>query len=185
MTAVYPSCAYRTTFFQTLSTDPHVVSTSVQPWSASRAMSPTVTPKAGRITTSFGAEGLPRFGRLAQEPDAGGAQAIVDVRVVDDLAGQIDVLIGESPAGLIGVVDRAIDAVAEPELAGEVHGQASGAVLEVVGADLLDDAAVVGGGQFSGHRLLHVEALAEDEGLGVGVVAKRATAAVPGPARAA
>jgi hypothetical protein len=52
MMAVNPSCAYRTTFFQTFSTDPHVVSTSVHPWLTSRAMSPTVTPNAGRMTTS-------------------------------------------------------------------------------------------------------------------------------------
>ena len=55
----------------------------------------------------------------------------------------------------------------------------------VVGADLLDDTAVVGGSQLSGHRLLHVEALAEDEGLGSGRRGQRPTAAVPDPAPAA
>ena len=133
-----------------------------------RAMSPTVTPKAGRITTSFGPRRLPRFGRLAQESDAGGPQPIVDVGVVDDLAGQVDVLFGKSPPRLVGVVDCAVDAVAEPELAGEVHREPSDLMLEVVRPDLLDDTAVVGRGQFSGHRLFHVEALAEDEGLGLG-----------------
>ena len=50
----------------------------------------------------------------------GGAQLIVDVRVVDDLAGQEDVAAGEAAARLVGVVDGAVDAVAEPELAREV-----------------------------------------------------------------
>ena len=66
------------------------------------------------------------LGRIAEEADAGGAQPIVDVRVVDDLAGQEDVLIREAPARLIGVVDGAIDAVAEAELAREVDGEAAG-----------------------------------------------------------
>ena len=145
-------------------------------------MSPTVTPKAGRITTSFGPSVSHGSARLAQKTDASVPQSIVDVRVVDNLAGQVDVLIRESPAGLIGVVDRAIDPVAEAELAREVHGEASDPVLEIVRPHVLDDAAVVGGRQFSGHRLLHVEALAEDEGLGVVRRGQRAIAAVPDPA---
>ena len=80
----------------------------------------------------FRSERFPRFGRLAQEPDAGGAQPIVDVGIVDDLAGQVDVLLGKSPPRLIGVVDGAVDAVAESEFAGEVHGQTPDTVLEVV-----------------------------------------------------
>ena len=87
------------------------------------------------------------------------------MRVVDDLAGQEDVAIGEAAPRLVGVVDRAIHAVAEAELAGEVHRQAAGLVPEVVGADLFDDRAVVGRGQLAGDGLLHVEALAEDQGL--------------------
>ena len=42
-----------------------------------------------------------------------------------------------------------------------------GAVAEVVGADLVDDGAVVGGGQLAGDGLFHVEALAEDQRLAV------------------
>ena len=49
-----------------------------------------------------------------------GAQLVVDVRVVDDLAGQEDAPVGEPPARLVGVVDRAIDAVAEPEFPREM-----------------------------------------------------------------
>ncbi len=74
-------------------------------------------------------------------------------------------LIGKPLARLIRVVDRAIDAVAETELAREVDGQPAGRVLEVVGADVVDDAAVVCGGQLARDGLLHVEALAEDQRL--------------------
>ena len=65
---------------------------------------------------------------------------LVDVRVVDDLAGQEDRPIGKPLARLVGVVDGAIDAVAEPELAREVDGEAAGAIGEVVGLDALDEA---------------------------------------------
>ena len=51
------------------------------------------------------------------------AQPIVDVRVVDDLAGQEDAPVGKLLARLVGVVDRAVDAVAEPELAREMDGE--------------------------------------------------------------
>ena len=51
MTAV-PSRAYLWTFFQTLSTLPQVVSTSTQPVARRWFISATVTPNAGRITTS-------------------------------------------------------------------------------------------------------------------------------------
>src|SRR5438309_1987700 len=51
--AVNPSRAYDSTRFQTLSTDPHVVSTSTHPIARSRSKSLTGTPNAGRITTSF------------------------------------------------------------------------------------------------------------------------------------
>jgi hypothetical protein len=43
---------------------------------------------------------------------------MVDVRVVDDLAGQEYAAIGKLPAGLVGVLDRPLDAIAEAELAG-------------------------------------------------------------------
>ena len=78
------------------------------------------------MTTSSGPSGRPRSPGSRQEADAGVAQPIVDVRVVDDLAGQEDVAAGEPPARLIGVVDRAIDAVAEAELAREMDGQPAG-----------------------------------------------------------
>ena len=54
------------------------------------------------------------------------AQAIVDVRVVDDFARQEHAAIGKSLARLIGVVDGAVDAVAEPELAREMDRETAG-----------------------------------------------------------
>ena len=62
-----------------------------------------------------------RFAGIAEEADALRAQLIVDVRVVDDLAGQEDGAIGKARPRLVGVVDGAIDAVAEAELAREVQ----------------------------------------------------------------
>ena len=66
---------------------------------------------------------------------------------------------------LVCVVHGAIHAVAEAELAGEMDRDASRFVREVVGADLFDDGAVVGRRKLAGDGLLHVEALAEYEGL--------------------
>ena len=51
------------------------------------------------------------------------AQPVVDVGIVDDLAGEEDLPVGELEPRLVGVVDGAVDAVAEPELAGQVHGE--------------------------------------------------------------
>jgi hypothetical protein len=80
---------------------------------------------------------------IAEEADAVGAQAIVDVRVVDDLAGEEDVAAGEARDRLVGVVDGPIDAVAEPELAGEVEREPPLVVAVIGAADLVDEAAVV------------------------------------------
>ena len=123
-------------------------------------------PNAGRMTTSSGPSSAAALGGIAEEPDAVGAQPIVDVRVVDDLAGEKDVAAGEARDRLVGVVDGAIDAVAEAELAGEVEREPPLVVAEVAGADLVDEGAVVRGGELARDGLFHVEALAEDERLG-------------------
>ena len=73
-------------------------------------------------------ERIPALSRIAEEPDVGGAQLIVDVRVVDDLAGEEDVPSREAAARLIRVIDRAVHSVAEPELAREVNREAAGGV---------------------------------------------------------
>ena len=84
---------------------------------------------------------------------------------MDDLAGEEDVAPGEARHRLVGVVDGAIDAVAEAELAGEMDGEPALLVAVVAGADLVDERAVVRGGELARDGLFHVEALAEDEGL--------------------
>src|SRR5262249_35622458 len=100
-----------------------------------------------------------------EEADAARAQPIVDVRVVDDLASEEDVPAGKARDRLVGVVDRAIDAVTEAELAREMDRQPPFLVAEAGRADLVDEPAVVRGGELARNRLFHVEALAEDQGL--------------------
>ena len=82
------------------------------------------------MTTSSGVSASIDSPGIGQEADALGAQLVVDVRVVDDLAGQVDGTIGKPLARLIRVVDGAIDAVAEAELAREMDGEAAGRVAE-------------------------------------------------------
>ena len=67
--------------------------------------------------------------------------------------------IGKALARLVGVVDGAIDAVAEAELAREMDRQPAGAVGEVVGLDALDELAVIVLGQHAGDGVLQVETL--------------------------
>ena len=91
----------------------------------SRLKSWIVTPKAGRITTSSlrsrreKSKVAPSSVRV-DELDPHLRHPLVDVRIVDDLTDEIDPLaIRELVNRLVGVVDRAVDAVAEPELLGE------------------------------------------------------------------
>ena len=109
------------------------------------------------------AEFAPAFVGVAQEADALRAQLIVDVRIVDDLPGQEDLLRRKALASLVRVVDRAIDAVAKAEFAGKVHGEPAGFKAIVLRLDVPDQLAVVTVGQNAGHFVLEVEALAEDQ----------------------
>src|SRR5206468_5800418 len=70
---------------------------------------------------------------VAQELHAHRPQLLVDVGVVDDLAGQQHAPIRKPLARLIGVVDRAIDAVTEAELARKVQREPSGSIRELFG----------------------------------------------------
>jgi hypothetical protein len=89
---------------------------------------------------------------------------------VDDLARQEDVAVGETPASLIRVVDGAIDAVTEAELACEVQRQPARLVTEIRGANAIDEAAVILGGELGGYRFLEIQAFPENElGQAVGV----------------
>ena len=95
-------------------------------------------------------------------------ESLVDVRVVNDLAGQKDVAVGEAPPCLIRIVDRPIDAVAEAELARQMDREPARAVLEIPRTNVVDDPAVVRRRELAGDGLFHVEALAENERLGGG-----------------
>ena len=110
---------------------------------------------------SVGAQALQVLFGVTQEAHPGSAQPAVDLWVVDDLAGQIDRPFREPPARLIRVVHRPVDSVTEPELASEMHAQPVLVPLVVGGPDLLDERAVVVGGQRTGHLLLQREPLAE------------------------
>ena len=106
------------------------------------------------------------LGGIAEEPDAAGAETIVHVRVVDDFTSEEHVAAGEPRDRLVGVVDGAVDAITETELAREVHDEAALLVTVIAGAHFVDQGAVVRGGQLTRDGLFHVEALAEDERLG-------------------
>jgi hypothetical protein len=82
---------------------------------------------------------------------------------VDDFAGQEDLAIGEAPPRLVGVIDGAVDAIAEAELVRQMHREAAGCVAIAVGLDRLDEAAVVVGRERAGDGVLEVEALAVND----------------------
>ena len=73
-----------------------------------------------------GIEAVDRVAEVVEETHAGRTQPAVDVRVVNDLAGQEDAPVREPMPCLIRVVDGAVDAVAEAELARQTHGQTTG-----------------------------------------------------------
>src|SRR5206468_12387331 len=83
--------------------------------------------------------------RLPQEPDAHLLDAGVDVRIVNDLADQIDGAVGKFSAGLVGVLDGAVHPVAETELAGEEERERAGPQTMLRGLETLHDAAVIVG----------------------------------------
>src|SRR5262249_3868332 len=100
---------------------------------------------------------------VAEKADPHRAQLFVDVRVVDDLACQVDRAIRKPLARLVCVVDRAVDAVTEAELAREMDSEPAGPVAEDVGLDSTDEAAVIVLRQPAGAGILEAEALPEDE----------------------
>ncbi len=101
---------------------------------------------------------------VGQEPDALRAEPIVDVGIVNNLVGEIHALVRKPLAGLVRVVDGAVDAVAEPEFPGEVDCQSAALSGEITRPHLVDDAAVVRRGELCLDGPFQVETLAEDEG---------------------
>src|SRR5262245_6131642 len=82
---------------------------------------------------------------------------------MDDFAGEDNRPIRKTLAGLIRVVDRAVDAVAEAEFAREMYGQPAGVVLVVVLLDRSNKFAVVVLGEGSRDFVFEVEAFSEDQ----------------------
>jgi hypothetical protein len=70
-------------------------------------------------------------------------ELLVHLGVVDDLVGDVDVPVGMDLEGLVGVLDGALDPVAEAHLAGHVQGKVAELQAEVVGLDAADNIAVV------------------------------------------
>ncbi len=98
---------------------------------------------------------------VGQDADPERGDPAVHLRVVDDLAGEEDPPLGEPLARLVGVLDRAVDAVAEAELARELDPDLAGAsdVAELL--QPLDDLRVVARRELRAHDALEVEALLE------------------------
>ena len=115
------------------------------------------------MTTSSGPSALERLALIAQEADAERPQLVVDVRIVDDFAGQVNGAVGKPRAGLVGVVHRAVDPVTEPELPGEVEGQAPGLVPVALVLDPGDEVAVIARRELARDRVLEVQTLAENQ----------------------
>ena len=84
-----------------------------------------------------------RVAGLIENLDAHVAQALVDVRIVDDLAGQKHAPVGKLPAGLVGVVDGTINAVTKPEFLGEFEMESARAGLVTESLKTFDDGALV------------------------------------------
>ncbi len=110
-------------------------------------------------------KGFAALGGVGEESDAAVPQPVVDVWVVDDLAGEEHVPARKSPPGLVGVVHGPVDSVAEAELAREMDRQPAGLEPVVRRTDAVHDRAVVRRRQLAGDGLLHVEAFTEDHRL--------------------
>ena len=87
------------------------------------------------------------------------------MRVVDDLAGQIDGPFVEPLSRLVGVVDGSIDAVAETELACEMDAETSRLEAVVGRLDLRDQLAVIALFENVRDFAAAVEPLAKDQRL--------------------
>jgi hypothetical protein len=108
------------------------------------------------------AEGFVGFARVAQKADTLRAELIVDMRVVDDFARQVDRVVWKATARLVGVVDGAIDAVAEAELPCEVHREPTRLVPVTRVLDLLNQKAVVTLRENARNFVFEIEALAKN-----------------------
>jgi hypothetical protein len=118
-------------------------------------------PKAGRITTSFGVSASIDSPGSVRESDALRAQLGVHMRVVDDFAGEPRSAGRETACAPGRRSRRAIDAVTEPELTREMHGEATRLKLIVVVLDRGNQFAVVAVGERPCDFVFEVEPLYE------------------------
>ena len=96
-----------------------------------------------------------------EEADTHVPQLLVDVGVVDDLADEVKPAVGELGPGLVGVVHRAVHAVAEAELPRQPEGQRSDGEAVLVGPQRLHHGAVVVGRELAFDLRLEAETPAE------------------------
>ena len=145
MMLVTLSFEYCRTRFQTLITSPQVVSTNRQPLASSCCRIETSVPKAGMMTMSsfFKSCDVGVLLLAGEELDAHGADLVVHLGVVDDLAEDINRLIGKDLAGGVGQVNGPLDAVAEAEFLGQLDGQIAGREHMAAGANALDQVAAI------------------------------------------
>ena len=100
---------------------------------------------------------------VAQKPDAEVPQPVVHVRVVNDFAGEKNPAIGKPLARLIRIIDGAIDAITEAELACEMQGEPAGLIKKAVGLDFFDELAVIVLVELGRDRLFQVEPFSENQ----------------------
>src|SRR5882762_435385 len=103
---------------------------------------------------------IPPF-RPVQEFDAHRGEVLVDARVVDDLADQERALAGKLGARFVRILDRAVHAVTEAELAGEPECHVADLQRVSRLADEIDDTAVIIGRKRAFDRAFEAEAFAE------------------------
>ncbi len=104
-------------------------------------------------------------GPAGQKDDPHPFQPAVDVRVMNDLAHQEEPPVGKLGAGFIGVFDRPIHPVAEPELPGQPEGERAHRQPVVPLPEGLDQLAVVIGGEQAFDGALESEPFPEIRGV--------------------
>ena len=89
-------------------------------------------------------EAFDRIARIGEDVDAHRLDALVDVGVVNDFAGEKHAAIGKLPAGLIRVIHGAVDAVTKAEFFRELEVETAGTRFIAHGLEAFDDGALVG-----------------------------------------
>ena len=83
---------------------------------------------------------------------------------MNDLTGKINSSLGEPHAGLVGIVDCAINAVAKPKFLSEADRESASASLESMAHHLFNDCTVVIVSERWGDGQLEIETFSEDDG---------------------